>query len=120
MIRLSKERILNINIGEMLKIGKDIIVFNGIKNNNGMTEVSFINSEGIKSQYGLNLFISIATENMDTQQCYYCGKYRIKKDLKMVLIHRYRKRVMHSFCSDNNCAFRYQSTIKLPANKIRK
>lgn len=122
--KISRERLAVLQPGTLLKLGAQIVTFNGCKAGSDIyglpcTLVDVTESSGGRRSYEESMICSTVTENIEATCCDYCGRYRLPADLKRVSIQLYSKSKSQQVCKEGHCAFMMQSNDK-PKPKARK
>ncbi len=117
--KISKERLAQMLPGALLKLGNQIVTFDGCNTEPDYKDrptefVHHTDSQGVQRRFDIGTFIQSATAHLDAEACDYCGKFRMPEDLKKVSIQFYKNSERHTFCHEGNCAALYQSTVGRP------
>lgn len=85
--KVSKERLAQMLPGALLKLGNQIVTFDGCNTepdykNRPAEFVHYTDSQGVQRRFDIGTVIQSATEHLDAEACDYCGKLRLPEDLK--------------------------------------
>ncbi|AJJ22178.1 hypothetical protein [Yersinia enterocolitica] len=121
--KVSKERLAQMLPGALLKLGNQIVTFDGCNTepdykNRPAEFVHYTDSQGVQRRFDIGTVIQSATEHLDAEACDYCGKLRLPEDLKKVSIQFYKHSELHTFCHEGNCVALYQSTVGRPRASV--
>ncbi|WP_051962344.1 hypothetical protein [Serratia sp. Ag2] len=120
--KIDRERLGQLLPGALLKLGSQIVTFDGYRDDVDYQQrptrfVEYTGSDGCRRRFDEAIVLQSATEHLDAEMCAFCGKFRAPGDLQDVSIQMYRGSERHVFCSEGRCAESYQLTIKRPVTR---
>lgn len=118
--KITQERLSLLATGTALKMGSQIILFNGVRNgidsHNRPTQfVDYIDQKGEPRTFDIQIVLSCTTESLSAEPCAWCGKFRMPEDITKSTIHFYKRQERMVFCREGGCAASYQGSVKLPS-----
>ena len=120
--KLTVQRLAELPPGTPIRIGSQLVTFNGcsIRPDYKGEEVVFVDftlPDGTPGSHFEHTVLDAGTEHLESVRCGYCGRFRHPDDVAKTTITHWNRREYDDFCTDRECAFHYQQSIRVPSYK---